>query len=412
MKTVLCADIGTSSLKAALIDSTGKVLAKSRRKFLLVNTDHSSKEWLPALQNAVQELFLATPETVIDGICISGNGPTLVSVSGETLMWSDKAYNIPSKSLFIPRILAFKDKYPSVWKETKYIFGAPEYLIWLLTDSAVSILPEERFREAYWTDELLAQAGLCEEECNKLPPFKMTTQQAGTISYKCASFLGHEENGIKAGLKVYCGAPDFICALAGTGTLKPGVLCDRAGSSEGINFCSSEPVYGDGIRTLPSVVPGLWNASVLLPDSGSSFAAFKQKIERETGRTYEYDELMDTLISSDGTNPTLDQGKYHLIQTALDVKTAIQTLAKAVKEKGHPFPDRMTITGAQASNRKRNQMKADITGIRICVTECPDAELMGDAVFAFTGMGIFDSIPQASQALVRISDTFVPSVEE
>lgn len=409
---ILCVDIGTSSLKAALINENGKVISKCRRKFLLVNTEHSSKEWFPSLQNAIREIFEKFPEEKADGICISGNGPTLVAPSGETFLWNEEPLKIESESLFIPRIISFKNKFSSVWEKSEYVFGAPEYLVWLLTDKACTILPDDRYEKAYWTRESLIAAGLTEEETKKFPPFRKPSEKIGGLSHKAAAFIGAEHNGIKDGTAVFLGAPDFIAALVGTGTVEENTVCDRAGSSEGINFCTREPLYGENIRTLPSVVPGLWNASVLLPDSGSKFGAFKQKIERETGETIEYENLIDLLISSDGSNATLDQGKYLLIQTALDVKSALGILRKAAFEKGLPFPDRMTITGGQASNDRRNQMKADITGIKISVPECPDSELLGDAAMAFAGMGIFSSIQEASKKLFATGKLFIPSVEE
>lgn len=410
--TILCVDIGTSSLKAALITDEGKVLAKSRRKFLLVKTEHSSKEWFPALQNATAELFEQATESKVDGICISGNGPTLVATSGETFLWNEEAVQIKSPSLFIPRIISFKNKYSGVWEKTQYIFGAPEYLIWLLTDKACTILPDERYRKAYWTDEDLAAAGLTSDDIAKLPPFKMSSEKIGGLTHKAVSFIGGEEHGIEDGLPVFLGAPDFVAALVGTATVEENTICDRAGSSEGINFCTKEPLYGDNIRTLPSIVPGLWNASVLLPDSGSKFAAFKQKIDRELGESVDYNDLLDRMIDSDGSSAALDQGKYLLIQTALDVKSAIETLRKAAFEKGLPFPDKMTITGGQASNDKRNQMKADITGIKIQVPSCSDSELLGDAAMALAGMGVLGSIQEASKKLFSAGKLFIPAVEE
>ena len=261
-------------------------------------------------------------------------------------------------------------------------------------------------------DEDLAAAGLYQDDVKKLPPFKMSSEKIGGLTHKAVSFLGAEDHGITDGLPVFLGAPDFIAALVGTGTVVENTICDRAGSSEGINFCTKEPLYGDGIRTLPSIIPGLWNASVLLPDSGSKFAAFKQKIDRELGESIEYNDLVDKMIESDGSSATLDQGKYLLIQTALDVRSALDLLKKAAFEKGLPFPDRMSITGGQASNDKRNQMKADITGIKIAVPSCSDSELLGDAAMAFAGMGIYSSIQEAAKKLFKPEKLFVPSVEE
>ncbi|MBQ1714424.1 MAG: hypothetical protein II030_08535, partial [Treponema sp.] len=119
MNSVFCADIGTSSLKAALVDFSGRVLAFSRVQFGLFYTDHAAGEWLGALRKALAGCIsfvgggadiratadiCATAGTgvsfantgasgqgtqiSIDAICISGNGPTLCGVDGKTLLWN------------------------------------------------------------------------------------------------------------------------------------------------------------------------------------------------------------------------------------------------------------------------------------------------------------------------------------
>lgn len=407
-QTVLAVDIGTSSLKAAFVSEKGKVSAFSRRPFLLCNTEHASKEWLPAFQNALQDLLSQSPEIRPSGICVSGNGPTLVAQSGETLLWNEKVVQLKSSSLFIPRLLAFKDKFPDVWKKSELIFSGPEYFLWLLTGEPCTILPEKRFESAYWNKQLLLESGFSNDEINKLPLFAEPSHKLAGLSRKASSFLGAEEFGIKEGLPVFCGAPDFISALVGTATVKPGILCDRAGSSEGLNFCTAIPLEGEKIRTLPSVVPELWNASVLLPDSGSKFDSFKLKIERELGNQIEYSALVQEIIGSDGTNASLDQGKYLMIQTALNLKDAIGILKDAAAKKRIPFPDEMRVAGGQAKSALWNQMKADITGMKISVPSCPDAELLGDAAFAFTALKVFPSLTSASESLFSKSETFYP----
>ena len=375
---------------------------------MLCNTEHASKEWLPAFQNALQDLVSQSPEIRPSGICVSGNGPTLVAQSGETLLWNEKVVQLKSSSLFIPRLLAFKDKFSDVWKKSGLVYSGPEYFLWLLTGESCTILPEKRFESAYWNKQLLLESGFSNDEINKLPSFTEPSHKVAGLSRKASSFLGVEEFGIKEGLPVFCGSPDFISALIGTATVKPGILCDRAGSSEGINFCTAVPLEGEKIRTLPSVVPELWNASVLLPDSGSKFDSFKLKIERELGKQIEYSVLVQEIIESDGTNASLDQGKYLMIQTALNLKDAIEILKDAAAKKGVPFPDEMRVAGGQAKSALWNQMKADITGMKISVPSCPDAELLGDAAFAFTALKVFSSLTCASESLFSKAETFYP----
>ena len=585
MNSVFCADIGTSSLKAALVDFSGRVLAFSRVQFGLFYTDHAAGEWLGALRKALAGCisfvgggnagtdvsFANTAGTgvsfantgasgqgtqiSIDAICISGNGPTLCGVDGKTLLWnadlglgagvagtggssgtagantanicaaantastdvsfantgtagtfgtaassantgisgntanicatastanicaaantastdvsfantgasgtagtfgtaassantgiSGNTANIcatastanicatastantavPSantKSLYIPRILGFAKKFPSYWQQKDCtVFSGPEYLIYLLTGASVSILPEKRFLEAYWSREAFKEAGLSAEDAEdamqKLPSFVPPASIAGSLTKTAAEFLCGGEGEcaaglVKDGIPVVCGAPDFISALVGTNTLRAGLFCDRAGSSEGINLCTSKPVAGQGIRTLPSIIPGLWNASVLLPESGERFCAYKEKISRLYARPISLDEMVQILLESDGSLAELDQGKYLMLQTAMMVRDGLNALRRAAEESGAvpALKTEMTVTGGQAENALWNQMKANVTGYTLYTQSLVHAELTGDAVFALLALGLYKDIHSAAAAVCKRKVCYEP----
>ena len=116
--------------------------------------------------------------------------------------------------------------------------------MYALTGNAVTVLPEKRFEPAWWTDD---EAARFEIDKKKLPPFVPLGYAAGTLCREYAERLS------VPCIPVFCCGPDFAAALIGTNTLRPGRICDRAGSSEGINLCSDKPVFAEGVRTLPSV---------------------------------------------------------------------------------------------------------------------------------------------------------------
>lgn len=405
---VLCIDIGTSSLKSAIINEEGKVLAFDRQIFLAKSTNHSAFEWSEGLKKSLLKFSQNTFD--ICAICVSGNGPTLVSQSGETLLWNADISSLknPSeyfgKSLYIPRILAFKEKFPNVWNSSEYIFSGPEYLIWKLTGKAVSILPEKRFQVAYWTQDELLSCSLTKKECQKLPPFVFPSTYVASLSQASVNFLNAQKIGINLQTKVFCGAPDFVSALVGTNTLKSGTLCDRAGSSEGINFCTDKPFFATGIRTLPSVISGLWNESVLLGETGTKFSNFKMMIERKTRKEIDFDTLIHNCIHSDVQNKIFGPGKILLQEILQNFSRGLNLLKKEYVASGgtlDSFPKKMSVSGGQARNAEWNQIKANFCEISIEIPSCKDAELLGDAVFAFTGLGKFKSIQEAANKLCQ-----------
>ncbi|MCH5295528.1 MAG: hypothetical protein J1F14_06470 [Treponema sp.] len=397
MDCVLCADIGSSSLKAALINADGKVLAYSKQSLGTGDSDRAAEEWEAVLGRAVTDISQSSP-CKAQALCISGNGPTVVSDTGETLLWSRRIDEEHGASLFIPRLKAFRKIYPQAWSRSRYVFSGPEFLIWRLTGTPCTILPEKRFLPAYWSDGALEDAGFSSVERGKLPPFLFPSNLAGTVK---SGFTG-----IADGTPVYCGAPDFVSALVGTGTLKPGLLCDRAGSSEGINLCTDFPLKADGIRTLPSVIPGLWNAGALIKESGSRFIEYKKRTETATGRAVNFTDLVHGSLYG---GKEFSEGMEILGSLADNVRSAVETLRTAWSAScGKPFPESMTVTGGQAANPEWSQFKADVTGLCINVMEIPDAELAGDAVMAFTGAGHFSSLTHAAESLCRVRRSFVP----
>ena len=90
-KVVFCADIGTSSLKAALIGFEGEVFAFSRVQFKLLYTDFASSEWFQSLRDALSSCLLSVEQDfMVEAFCISGNGPTLCGREGQTLLWNEE----------------------------------------------------------------------------------------------------------------------------------------------------------------------------------------------------------------------------------------------------------------------------------------------------------------------------------
>ncbi len=397
--TILCIDIGTSSLKAALLpDNLKKSPIYVSRQFFskeAVAEKRNAREWLPALAAALSELRQKQPDYAIEAVCVSGNGPTVVSEDGTTLLYNqifagDSLAQMSgmnqevrdavkdTKSLFIPRFLAFRHNFPDIWKASKSIFGAPEFLIHELTGGAVSILPEERFLPAYWTGEELKKCGFSASDCEKMPAFVSSGAFAGKVSEKAALATGLLE-----GTFVFAGAPDFVVALIGSGTVLPGRLCDRAGTSEGLNLCTSKPVFSSGLRTLPSVIPGLWNLSYLI-NSSQSLGDHREHSLYEN--------------SSLGENSSVDSAPS--VKNFSELSHGISLLKEAALSNGEYFPDCMAITGGQALDDELIAQKEKATGFKIRKMPCADAELIGDLILARVGLGDYDDISEAVFAIL------------
>ncbi len=254
---ILAADIGTTALKAGLITKDGKVLAMCSVPYSAPENRFVAEGWIWALKAAVDKLMpsdmalrqVQGPQVL--ALAISGNGPTLVSESGLTLRWNEypaarlnvdetspeEAHRF-ANSIFLPRILLFRDLIGDEYEATSHLFSGPEYLIWQLTGNAVTILPEERYETAYWNREVLEGFGIM---TGKMPDFVELGHNCGKLLPNAQELLGLPD------IPVIGVGPDFIAAIIGTGATRPGHICDRAGSSEGINMCVDKEIRAEGI---------------------------------------------------------------------------------------------------------------------------------------------------------------------
>ncbi len=412
---ILSCDIGTTSLKTALITQDGRVLSFCRQSLQSKNTPYAAEQWLPVFINSTKKILINLSERnikpEIGAISISGNGPTIVASNARTIFWnnsesknlSQESQNLikNTTSLFLPQFLTLKELYKADWEKSDTIFSGPEYLIYKLTQSKVSVLPEERFIKAYWNTELLKKAGFSKSDVEKIPPFIKTGDIAGYLSLELQMELG-----LQSKIPVVATGPDFVAALIGTNTLSPGKLCDRAGSSEGINFCSCKPVFAQGVRTLPSVISGLWNISILIEKSGSLINHFKHQINALENEEHNFEQIFDYAFSDKNS-----QGWKILFELKNELKDAVFTLKTIAKENNLKIDDHMTITGGQAKNNRWILERALSAQIDLWVPVCPDAELLGDAITGFTALKIFSSLQEGANAMVKTDKVYKSNTE-
>ncbi|MDR2048300.1 MAG: sugar kinase [Treponema sp.] len=428
---ILCADIGTSSLKAALVDTNGKLAAFSRKAY----AGAAPGCWLAAFFEALEGI--ASQCLVRAGaVVISGNGPTLVPVladgtSAAPLYWfsapeTGTAGSGPSDgpSFFLPNVLACKNRDPERFKKTKLFLSSQEWLSFSLGADPVTVLPQEAYSPFYWDGAQCREAGL---DTGIFPPFVPMGSRIGGIRRNGtgASCRAACQAILPEGTPILAGGPDFIMALLGSAVVEPGMICDRAGSSEGINLCIDRAAFdrinvaaGTGIRLLPHARKGFFNAGVIIGESGSLF----EKYRRDSGQADKPYEVLMEEISADGSHPA----RAVLDRMAFQVKAALEKLRAAGLVPASPDPVQMVVSGGQAKSPLWNAIKAKKTGAVLVAPEIPDGELAGNAVLgalyleavrgrADTGPdsppGAFpepERLREYAQRMVRIKDRYEP----
>ncbi|MFA7109658.1 MAG: FGGY family carbohydrate kinase, partial [Sphaerochaetaceae bacterium] len=282
---ILALDIGTTNFKAGVF-LKGELIKVCYRPLEVIDgykTDGES--WFTAFKSVVRELNESLDLSSLRSIILDGNGPTLVSVpSNEALLWLDRRAQEESvflseklgffvdSSFLIPKILRQKRLYPELYKKTKLYFGSADYLAWKLTGEAKIVMALEGLEKWYWNDELLDSL---EIDKSKLPPFIKMGEKIGNLTDDLA-----EELGIKP-VPVLSGPPDFVTSILGSGTVEIGTVCDRSGTSEGINLCSKLKNSNQKLMCYRHPNGENWNISGIISTSGKSIEFVKNLLGME-----------------------------------------------------------------------------------------------------------------------------------
>ena len=387
--------------------------------------DFEAHRWTDALQRAVPRLVAGHR---IDAVVLSGNGPTVVPVDaagepvGRPLLWLDQRNEeLPgTRSFYLPKIAWFDRNHPDR-DAVRWYLPFPEFLVFWMTGEAVATTPGDEFSSFIWNEADRAVAGI---PADVLPPFVRIGEQVGGVRTAVAAQLG-----LAAGTPVIAAGSDFLMSLVGTNTLVPGRTCDRAGTSEGINYCSDRRIDRPGLRTLPHVNPGNYNVAGILSSTGLLFEWFRE-ISGQKSR--DYGEMMLEILERDGDAdvpwffPSVHRGAAWEFQrgmfiglgaehnsadmgrsVVLSIGFAVREAIEILREAGCRVTA-LNACGGQAKNGLWTQMKADIVGVPVHVPAVADAELTGDLCAGLVGLGEVAGLAEAADAVVQFVNTVEP----
>jgi len=446
---VLAVDIGTTALKAGLFDEAGRLEARAEVPVHLADrAEHLRHEadannWIGALALAAAQLELG--RFPLRAVVVSGNGPTLVPVGRDgrpldfAMTWLDRrgveearlaaeaTGRYVDPSFYLPKALWIFRHKQRVYRDTRHFLACPEFVDFYLTGEACTVLPSEPFQPYIWTAEAIEKLGM---DPRKFPPFVRPGAGIGRVRAEAEEVLG-----IPAGTPVFAGGPDFIMTLLGTATTAQGRVCDRAGTSEGVNLCTRDPVADRRLLCLPHIIEGFWNVSGIISTSGKALDWFRTTA---AGQAQDYEGLFEEVcqvppgargliflpyLAGERTplwDPyargsfiglTANHGRPEMARAVVEsVGFAIRDVIEVMEESGLAIEE-MRVTGGQARSPLWNQIRADITGRRILVPEILDSELLGCGIVGLYALGLHRSLEAAAEALVRIRKVHEPRPE-
>lgn len=285
--TYIGLDLGTSSLKAILIDDTQRILAEHSVP-LSVSRPHDGwseqdpQYWCDAAVEALSALASAHDCSGLSGIGLSGHmhGATLIgsddAVLRPCMLWNDtrshveaaamdanltfraQTGNIVFPGFTAPKVDWVRNNEPETFAKIAKVLLPKDYLRLFLTGEHVSEMSdaagtawlETGARD--WSDDLLAACHLSKDQ---MPRLVEGSQPSGTLRAELASRTGLPQ-AIVAG-----GAGDNAAAAIGAGVVQDGTAFLSLGTS-GVLFAANagyRPNPDTAVHTFCHAVPGTWH---------------------------------------------------------------------------------------------------------------------------------------------------------
>ena len=281
-------DLGTSGLRALLLDEDGAPIGSAERPCRVQNpapgwSEQDPADWIAALEGAVADLRAAHPEfAALRGIGVAGHmhGATLLDREGRVLrpciLWNDTRShaeaarldglpgvreilgNIVFPGFTAPKLDWLRQHEPEVHARVAKVLLPAAYLNLYLTGDCVADMSDSAgtswldLRARRWSGDLLAAGHM---RADQMPRLVEGAEAAGDLRPELA-----RKWGLRPGVIVAGGAGDNAAAACGIGALDEGQGFVSLGTSGVLlvarNGC--HPAPETALHTFCHAVPGRW----------------------------------------------------------------------------------------------------------------------------------------------------------
>jgi xylulokinase len=473
MTYLLGIDLGTSAVKALLLDEGGRVLGFSREEYALLTprlgwVEQDPFKWWRAAANVVRRVISDVEKnSQLAAVGLSGQMHGTVLLDGKkailnpAVIWPDqRSYaqveeikDIVGQENLIEitgsplatgfqaaTIRWFQQNESELWDRVRHVLLPKDYLRWRMTglfaseasDGSGSLLFDGQARN--WSSYLLKILGIDE---NLLPPIQSSSSVAGELQRESAADLG-----LPAGVPIITGAADTASSLVGSGALDPGSLVVSISSGGQLVWPSAEFSVEHAGRTHTF-------CSALEPGSGEA-GWYRMGATLSAGQSMRW--LRENILVSDGELsfekmttwaaevPIGAHGLFFLpylsgersplmdphargVFFGLTLRSERADLVRAVME-GVVFslyqayqalvgdgtrPEKIILTGGGARSGFWGKIVADVFGLPVQKLLVQEASTLGAAIIAGAGIGIFDLVKK-SRKLARYEAPIEPQI--
>ncbi len=358
-----------------------------------------------------------------------------VATHPQAARWAETAGNPPT-----PAWMGFKiswekvhrpDRYAAAWK----YLPPKDFLNYRLTgipatdfsEASGSFLMDARRRT--WSEALAAALDV---DLNRLPEIRPASDVVGRVTAEAAAATG-----LRAGTPVVAGGGDMLCLLLGAGITVPGRACDTTGTASVLSVFSPQPVADARVMNLHHVVPG-WIAFGICDSGGGAFKWWKDiLLGEDPPRPDPYPALDGSAAAAPAGSDGLLFFPYLLGERTLGsphgrgvlfgltpghsrgsisraimegVTLELRRALAVIRSAGLDVREMRTIGGG-ARSPLWSAIKADVYRLPVRTFAVFEGGVLGAAVLAGTGVGMYADAAAAADARARLADTFSPTAD-
>ena len=472
----LSIDAGTEGVRVGLIDSQGHLLAHTTRPYATYFpqpgwAEQQPDDWWSALVEALRECVLSAPAIAqqIAGICFDATTCTLLALDAAgspirpALMWMDVRAAAQAQRIhatqhpvlqyspsglaaewMVCKALWLREHEPQTYARTRHLIEFTDWLAYKLTGRLVLNLntATQRWhynsREWRWPTDLFAALGmpdLVEKFPSEIVPLGAPL---GGLLPEVAQAIGLPA---LAGVPVFEGAGDAFIALPGMNVTQPGAIGLITGSSNVMCGFFERELHLPGLfGGFPdAIMPGLWLLEAGQVSTGSVLAWFGHNFARELPSDLAYKildaEAAQVPMGAEGVialehfqgNRTpytdsrsrgavwglsLASTRGHVFRALMEgIAYGTRQILEIMQQAGG-VPHVILACGGATRSATFMQLYADICGLPLSVLTVPDAPLLGGAIAAAVGAGVYPNMTNAAQAMTQVAVTYDPDMAQ
>lgn len=418
-------DLGTGSLKAAVVSEEGVILSRASRAYAVRSpfpgwAESDPQEWLKAAHEAVTEACQHSPQPP-EAVGFSGQMHGVVVTDASltplrpAILWADTRSAAEAQRMndelgaevmaklgsaavagFAATTLAWLDRHePEVMAKAHHVLQPKDWLRATLggtigtepSDASGTLLND--VATGQWSDTPIAWSGI---KHGLLPHIYASHESAGLVTV--------------AGVTLPCvyGGADTSCAIAGLG-LEPGGGFIAVGSGAQVVAVMASPTLDTSLATHTFATVGdqgagwyrigaVQNAGLALEPTlallGSSFdeahEALSEGVDREDPVFIPYlsgerTPFMDPSLRGSWHEISLGTTRKMILRSALEgVGHAVALAVQAVSNAGGDLPETLPLIGGGSADPAFRQLLADCTNRPLANVEGADAAVIGAAL--------------------------------